>query len=88
MCNIWSATFKAVLLKAAVLKYSESVDPLTILYTLEDPLPLQHVYTCLHINIKHRSKANISLAPAIPKFPSVKGRTTYKERQKKATYCY
>jgi hypothetical protein len=27
------------------------VDPLTILYTLEGPLPLQHVYTCLHINI-------------------------------------
>jgi hypothetical protein len=26
-----------------VLKYFGSVDPLTILYTLEDPLPLQHV---------------------------------------------
>jgi hypothetical protein len=36
---------------AVVLKYIGSVDPLTILYTLEDPLPLQHVYTCLYINI-------------------------------------
>jgi hypothetical protein len=45
------------------------MDPLTILYTLVGPLPLQHVYTCLHINIKHRSTANISLAPVIPEVP-------------------
>jgi hypothetical protein len=80
MNKMQQSTSSFVCHKPVVLKYFGSVDPLAILYTLEDPIPLQHVYTCLHINIKHRSKTNISLAPVIPKFPFVKGRATYKER--------
>jgi hypothetical protein len=75
--TVYCTTLKSC--RRAILKYFRSVDPLTILYTLENPLPLQHVYICLHINIKHRSKANISLAPVIPKFAFVKGRATCKE---------